>query len=423
MGTLSNIQSTNVPISGLINIRLFFAMVLLTIAVIFIILVAKNDSTAFLEHTYIYIISILFLVFSIFFYFISQFQPKEKSQAFSFLFIAFLIISTITISVYVMNNLGIFKFFTADLMLNAILLCIILLGLAIFYILFLTKYTIRGSSLSFIINFIFYIPCLFSDFFNYLLKDFITTPKSVFHLLFIEFILILIYFYFYPKMQETSTNNGVVLVGNPIFLNKRTQIDGQLYQTFFNKMNDPISNKVTISSPLRTTYSIGMWIFLNIQPLSQLSYKNELNLFDYKSPDNTSCNCTSHPKVAYMNSKSGVDGTDEYIFYLAPTADNKDSVKYSKSLPHQKWNYLVFNYRDGAVDIFINGVFETSVVIPVPISYTYQDTISVGQYDLAGKDRSGIYGSICNVVYYRNILSKSQIISNYNLLSIKSPPV
>ena len=171
-----------------------------------------------------------------------------------------------------------------------------------------------------------------------------------------------------------------------------------------------------------TTYSIGMWIFLNIQPLSQLSYKNELELFQYTTPD-ISCNCNSHPKVTYVNSKNGVDGADEYMFYLAPTDDKKDSIKYSKSLPHQKWNYLVFNYRDGAVDIFINGVFETSVVIPVPIVYSYQDTISVGQYDLAGKDRSGIYGAVCNVVYYRNILPKSQIISNYNLLSIKSPPI
>jgi len=411
------------PISGSINLRLFFAMILITIAIIFIILVAKKDSTAFLEHTFIYIIFILFLIFSIFFYFISVFQPKEQSQSFTFLFIAFLIIAVIAGSIYFMNNLGILNFFTPDLFLNAILLCIILFGLAIFYILFLTKYTARGTWLSFIINFIFYIPCLFSDFFTYLLKDFITTPKSVFHLLFIELILILIYFYFYPKMQETSINNGVVLVSNPIFLNKRTQIDGPLYQTFFNKMNDPISNKITISSPLRTTFSIGMWIFLNIQPLSQLTYKNELELFNYNSPDNTNCNCMSHPKVTYISSKSGVDGTDEYIFYLAPNADKTDSVKYSKSLPHQKWNYLVFNYRDGAVDIFINGVFETSVVIPLPIVYTYQDTISIGQYDIAGKDRSGIYGSICNVVYYRNILSKGQIISNYNLLSIKSPPV
>jgi len=417
MGTISS----NIPMSSPINIKLFFAMVLLTIAVIFIIIVEKKDPSAFLEHTFVYIIPILFLVTCIFLYFISVFQPKEQIQVFSFLFLAFLIIAAIAGSIYVMNNLGIFKFFTADLMINILLICIILFGLAIFYILFLTKYTARGSSLSFIINFIFYIPCLFSDFFTYLLKDFITTPKSVFHLLFIEFILLITYFYFYPKAQSSTTSNGVVLVSNPIILNKRTQIDGPLYQTFFNKMNDPISNKVTISSPLRTTYSIGMWIFLNIQPLSQLSYNNELDLFQYTTPD--SCNCNSHPKVTYVNSKNGVDGADEYMFYLAPTDDKKDSIKYSKSLPHQKWNYLVFNYRDGAVDIFINGVFETSVVIPVPIVYSYQDTISVGQYDLAGKDRSGIYGAVCNVVYYRNILPKSQIISNYNLLSIKSPPI
>jgi hypothetical protein len=208
-------------------------------------------------------------------------------------------------------------------------------------------------------------------------------------------------------------------------LNIKTRIDGPLYQTFFNKTNDPITNTVTISSPLRSTFSIGMWIFLNIQSSSQLTYTKELNLFDYSGPkyhnqQRDKSNLNSHPKVTYLNNSMGLD---EYIFYLAPDTENLKPIKYSKSLPHQKWNYLVFNYRDGAVDIFINGEFETSVNIPKPIEYTNQDIISIGQYDLEGKDRSGIYGSICNVVYYKNILPKTQIIANYNLLNIKTPPV
>ena len=92
------------------------------------------------------------------------------------------------------------------------------------------------------------------------------------------------------------------------------------------------------------------------------------------------------------------------------------------SLPHQKWNNIVFNYRDGAVDIFINGNFETTITIPVPIQYTNKDTITVGSNNLIS-DRSGAYGSICNIVYYKNILSKGEIVNNYNLLSINNPPL
>jgi len=401
-------------------IKRIFAMALITVAVIFIIIVAMNDPSTFVINTYVYVIIILFLIFGIFIYFISSFQAKDRGQVFIFLFFAFLTIGLIIGSIYFINHLGILKFFTPNLMLNILLVCIGLLALSIIYILFLTKYIAHGTWGSFIINFIFYIPCLFGDIFTYLLKDFVTTPKSVFHLLFVEFILVLIYVYFYPKIQQSTIDNGVVLVSNPVMLNIKTRIDGPLYQSFYNKMEDPLTNKIDISSPLRSTFSIGMWIFLNIQSFTQLTYKNELNLFEYSSPDPKNCGCTSHPKVTYKNNQNGLD---EYRFYLSPNVENTESIHYSKSLPHQKWNYLVFNYRDGAVDIFINGVFETSVVIPVPLVFTNQDIISIGQYDLNGKDRSGIYGSICNAVYYRNILTKGQIISNYNLLNIKSPPI
>lgn len=402
------------------NMRQIYAVIFGVIAVIFIIRIAVNDSTALIKNSFTYIIPIIFILFCIFIYFIFKFDIKERSNSYTVLFIAFLIIITISISVYAMQRYDIFKNLTHELMINIILLIIILLGLAIFYILFFSKISSHGSWTGFIINFIFYIPCLVGDAFNYLLRDFVTTPKSINHLLFAELVMLFIYFYLYPKIKDTTTINGITLIENPIMLNTQTRIDAPLYKTFFNKTNDAIKNKVTINSPIRSTYSISMWIFLNIQSFQQLTHKNELSLFDYSGPDISGCGCMSHPKVAYLNDRNG---SDQYIFYLAPNQDSSGSIIYKKSIPHQKWNNLVFNYRDGAVDIFINAVFETTIDIRTPIPFTNYDKITVGQYDYIGKDRSGIYGSICNTVYYRNILSLGEIIGNYNLNSIKTPPV
>ena len=406
--------NTNIKPSGI------FATVLVTIAIITLISIALEDSTVFIKNTYYYVLPILFLVFCICVYFIYTFSSSERSTAFAVLFVAFICITTITLTVYFMRNIGFFELFTPNVILNILFSVIILLALAILYILFLNKLGQRGGWLSFIINFLFYIPCIFGDFFTYLLRDFVTTPKSVFHLLFAELIMIIIYFWFYPRIQKSTTDNGIVLVENPIMLNSKTRIDGPLYQSFYHKKNDPISNKVILESPLRTTFSISMWIFLNIQPFTQLSYTKEATIFEYSSPDISGCGCMNHPKVTYMNN---TNGADQYIFYLAQSSDKKTSITYKKTLPHQKWNNIVFNYRDGAVDIFINGVFETTVAIQKPIKYTDMDTVSIGQYDSAGKERSGIYGAVCNIVYYRNILSQGQIATNYNLLSIKTPPV
>jgi hypothetical protein len=414
-------QSEPLPIMpGTINNKRISAIVLIIVAVGVIISVASVDSTAFLKNTFLYVSAILFLVLGIFGYFITTFQSTDRTQIYSFLIVILVAVITTISAIYIIYGTGIINIFSSDLFSNLIILCIILLGLAIIYIVFLQKIISHPGWTSFLIQFIFYIPCLLADSFNYLLRDIITSPRSVYHLLAIETVLIIIHFYLYPKVISSTNDNGVVLITNPIMLNTKTRIDEPLYKSFINKKPDPISNTVTLTSPNRSTFSISMWIFLNIQSFSQLTYTKELNLFDYKSPEQTGCNCMSHPKVAYMNNK---EGADQYIFYLGPTSDKKSSIKYSKSLPHQKWNNLVFNYRDGAVDIFINGKFETSVNIPTPIEYTNVDTINIGQNDYVGKDRSGIYGSICNIVYYRNILSQGQIINNYNLLNIKTPPV
>jgi hypothetical protein len=402
------------------EIRQLYAVIFVFIALIFLIRIAMNDSTVLIKNTFVYLIPIIFILFCIFMYFLFKFDISERSNSYAVLFIAFLIITIIIISVYAMQRFDIFNMFTPDLVLNIVLATIILLGLAIFYILFLSKISSRGSWTGFIINFLFYIPCLFGDAFNYILRDFATTPKSVYHLLFAELVMLVIYFYLYPRIQASTTENGVVLVGNPIMLNSQTRIDAPLYRNFFNKTNDAIQNKVTIHSPIRSTFSVSMWIFLNIQSFQQLTHKNELSLFDYSSPDSSGCNCMSHPKVAYLNDRNG---SDNYIFYLAPNQDSSGSIIYKKTLPHQKWNNIIFNYRDGAIDIFINAVFETSIFLTTPIPYTNYDKITIGQNDFAGKDRSGIYGSICNVVYYRNILSQGEIISNYNISSVKTPPV
>jgi len=339
---------------------------------------------------------------------------------YSFLFVAILTIFSIVITVYITRNLGIFNYITPDFLLNCLLLFILLLALAIFYTVFLNKIVTRPGWVSFFINLLFYIPCLVSDGFNYLLSEIFTTPKSVFNILFIEMILVIIYFYFYPKIKEATTANGVVLIGNPIMLTIKERIDAPLYQTFSNKMTDPTTNTVTLNSPVRKTFSLSMWIFLNIQPFTQLTYTKEMDIFQYISPDPSGCNCMYHPKISYLNNRNGID---QYTFYLGPSSDKKTAIKYNKSLPHQKWNNLVFNYRDGAVDIFINGLFDTSIEITTPIEYTNQDTIFIGQEESFGNDRSGIYGSICNIVYYRNILGKNEIINNYNLLSVNNPPV
>jgi hypothetical protein len=150
-----------------------------------------------------------------------------------------------------------------------------------------------------------------------------------------------------------------------------------------------------------------MWIFLNIQSPSQYSYSKESTIFSYSDQDGN-----PHPKITYKNNENK---TDKFTIYFSW------KKRYIFSLPHQKWNNIVLNFRDLNVDVFINAEFITSVKLKHLPKYTNRDIITIGENGV--DERSGLYGSICNVVYYKNIMTQGQIIDNYNLLSIRNPPV
>jgi hypothetical protein len=92
------------------------------------------------------------------------------------------------------------------------------------------------------------------------------------------------------------------------------------------------------------------------------------------------------------------------------------------TIPYQKWVNIVFNYNGNGVDLFINGRLEYSYLFSNDHpEFKTSDTMTVGQDNgLANND--SIYGSICNIVYYKNPMTNVNIINNYNMLMYKNPP-
>ena len=92
-------------------------------------------------------------------------------------------------------------------------------------------------------------------------------------------------------------------------------------------------------------------------------------------------------------------------------------IKYI-DIPKQKWNFIVFNYDDSSVDLYLNAklirtVYFVENIIPIQKDC---DEIILG-------DEDGIEGSICNVSYSAEVLTKEKIATYYNLLINKNPPL
>jgi len=393
------------------NMR-FVAILLLSVVTLAIMYLASTDPTSYYKNTFIYTFSILLFIFAVFAYIISTFD--KKSKVYIFLFVV--VIITVILAIVLTFKTGFDSIITNDYTTNTLLLCIVLIALAIFYFLFLENLVSRPGWTSFFIKFIFYIPCVLLDGIKSVLNDYSNTPKHIFYLFFVELILLLIYFYFYPRLQDSVYENGVLLLKNPVELNKEHRIDMELYKSFSNIKPLP-NEKINIHSPIRETYSISMWVYLNNQPFTQSSYNKESTIFAFLDASGN-----GHPKITYKNNERGID---EYVFYLTnymePSTNTYVPLTHTIRLPHQKWNNIVLNYRDMYVDFFINGDLVISKRLNETPKYSNKDTIVVGENGV--NERSGLYGSICNVAYYKNILTKGQIADNYNLLSIRNPPV
>ena len=97
--------------------------------------------------------------------------------------------------------------------------------------------------------------------------------------------------------------------------------------------------------------------------------------------------------------------------------DGKTTLKtiyLTDDIPLQRWNHIVVNYSGSTIDIFINNVLVATKPNIVP--YMYYDTIVTGSQENMG-------GSICNVIYFTQTLSKKTINYMYTMYNGLNPPI
>ena len=288
--------------------------------------------------------------------------------------------------------------------LRGIVLLMIIVGLAIGFKLFSEQIKKMKGWNGFLVNLLFYIPCLLSDGLEYILHQYNITPNIVFILLMIEVVLALSYFYLPLIIKKFIKKSAINLQNKPVFLNKAHNV-GNTELFLFKPLNDT----TYINNPdiYRRNYCISMWTFLNIQSASDAAYANETNIFNYGN---------GHPRITYKitSDNKRVDDEGIYTIYFSNT-DSK--ANYQISMPNQKWNFIALNYFASKVDLYVNGNLER----------TYYFTNNVPEYSpsdqvILGSD-NGLNGAICNVNYHKNLLTSDQIATLYNMNYLKNPPV
>jgi len=365
--------------------------------------IASTDPAALTTKAYVYMFTII-IPFVILFGFIFPFSTTQRSATSTMLLLG-VVFTIMTALFYAYSSMNSATLAVTSYFLNGIMALIALVGLAIFFYIFSNYLKSVEGIAGFLIYLIFYIPCLIIDFSNYILNEFKMTARPVYMLFIAEIILILLYIYL-PDLinRANNTSDVIVLLEGGAFLDSR-QVIGNSYQL---RMLGPWPPNSVVPSTIfqyRRSYAISMWTYLNIQPPNNKSYSEETQIFNYGN---------GKPKISYFNNTEVDKSKDKYIIYF--TNDKKGEKSYELTMPSQKWNNIVFNYYSDKVDLFINGnlerTFQLSNNIPI---YLATDNIEIGS-------KTGLSGAICNVRYYINPLSKTQIVNNYNLLMNKNPP-
>jgi hypothetical protein len=168
----------------------------------------------------------------------------------------------------------------------------------------------------------------------------------------------------------------------------------------------------------RYKYAISGWFYLNPQPPNtNPSYNKYTNIIKYGNKVRVEYNGKKNSlRVMAEVASSNKDNLNR----PAKNDTNSDNIKNksvivyeSNDVIYQKWNNIVINYNEGFIDVFLNGVLVGSYSSVAP--YMKLDEIVTGS-------ENGIYGGICNVTYYNDVLNEKNIIMSYKTLRIKEMP-
>lgn len=395
------------------NIKNYFSksgvLFIILLIVSIIIYYAATDSTILTKNTILYG-TIIILPLFIGIYLSTNISNDSNLYKIFFLSVVLIIISFLmyfisTASASTMNLLN-YIFYI-------IIFFIVIIGLAIFYYGFSDYLQDQTGTMGIIINFIFYIPCLLSEFILYIKKQIGMTPSVVYILFMIEIFLILMYIYLPKLIKSYSELNSIILLNDPVYLD--IEIPLVKDKTIF-LLKDKDTVKTNTSEKIinyrNSNYSFSFWVFINPGSKSDIEYMKETNIFYYGN------NGKGKPRLVCMNDQ--VDPfKQKFIVYFTNNTDNTDKTNYEIYLPIQKWNNFVFNYSNNSADLFINGVLEKSFYFDdnnIPLDGNSADDVFIGS-------NSGIKGAICNIKYYTFTQSTSQIAYEYNTLMFTNPPI
>jgi hypothetical protein len=355
---------------------------------------------------------------------IDSISPGLFTSIGAFFMITFTILIIVWFSISIVNAYNTSN--VVSFIVNLIML-MAMLGL-IYKFLSITQFYRKSPLLRLVVGLIFYIPCLvyailekiydvlpkipgISGFFKKTGATGATaaaaaTEASSKHVGMLFFIIFLYLFYFviFPYLSvKASKQGGLLLLNEPISIHSEKVLGSYQYLN----QTDHFDYK----------FGLSFWVYLDsYKPHTNEGSNHYTSILNYGDKPNILYNPVTN--TLRVTIKIDVDKTDDATNYLSQKSkydENGNVILYERSdILLQKWNNIIINYNGGTFDIFYNAELVKTHIEVVP--YMNYDNLVTGT-------NNGLYGSICNVNYFKNPMSIMQIYYLYNLVKTSTPPV
>ena len=244
----------------------------------------------------------------------------------------------------------------------------------------------KPSIVGLIMKIITYIPCLLLDLIDYTKYQYQITTKPIIIILLIEIVLISLYFLYPLITRYILTHNATQLLTDPKHLNVETNLGT------FSEVN-------YVDDKFQYHYAISCWIYIDsFPPETNPNYDEYTSLI----------NIGNKPNILFNVLKNSLRIKME-------TQDKSEKIIYETDDFHmQRWNNIIVNYDGSTLDIFINNKLVSSTPGIVP----YNDNTM-----MVSGTVNGLHGGVCNINYFKDNISRSQINWVYNSVKHFNPPV
>jgi len=267
---------------------------------------------------------------------------------------------------------------------------------------------------SLLFKIVIYLPCMCLNLADYFRGEFKLAQRQWTYviLLFFEIVFIALLFLL-PKVFDAVVNhNGEVILDKVLPLNEKSEpLDIATPNADNNSttisLTPSLIDNVKTNTP-HYSYGISAWFYIHPEPPKNSYSSNGISILNFAT-DSNGTNVQGAPQVLFNPT------TNQLIISVQTETNNSVNVTLPNQILLQRWNHLFVNFNNnGIMDVFLNSHLESSTPNVIP---------KLPKTLIVGSSPGGIYGQVCNVIYYKDVVGSQGVSWIYNTHKLLNPPL